>query len=124
MKILLVDDEEDIRKIGRLSLEAVGKFDTVVAAGPVEALALASSERPELILMDMMMPIMDGLAVLAQLQSSLLLRTIPVIFMTAKVQRDEIEHYLRMGAIGVIRKPFDPMTLPNQITEILARCAR
>lgn len=124
MKILLIDDEEDIRKIGRLSLEAVGKFEAVIAPGPIEGLAAASSEHPDLILMDMMMPLMDGLAVLAQLRQSPILRSIPVIFMTAKVQRDEIEHYLRMGAIGVIQKPFDPMTLPDQIREIVARCTR
>ena len=124
MKVLLVDDEEDIRKIGRLSLEAVGKFQTVMAAGALEAIALARAELPDLILMDMMMPGMDGLEALATLKSIPELQHIPVLFMTAKVQRHEIDHYLRVGAIGVIQKPFDPMTLPGEIKRIMAAHGR
>ena len=120
MKILLVDDEEDIRKVGHLSLTAVGKFEVVVAASATEGLALAATDRPDLILMDMMMPGMDGLAALAAIQASPELKSIPVLFVTARVQRDEIEHYLSLGAIGVIQKPFDPMTLPDEIRRILA----
>ena len=120
MKVLLVDDEEDIRKIGRLSLEAVGKFQTIVAANAIDALALAASEHPDLILMDMMMPGMDGLAALAELQRAPALKTIPLVFMTAKVQRADVAHYLAAGAIGVIGKPFDPMTLPDELRRLLA----
>lgn len=119
MKVLLVDDQEDIRKIGRLSLEAVGKHQVLVAANAAEAIYLAWSERPDLILMDMMMPGMDGLAALAELRRTPELRSIPVLFMTAKVQRSEVEHYLGAGAAGVICKPFDPMTLPSEIAKIL-----
>ena len=120
MKVLLVDDEEDIRKIGRLSLEAVGKFQTVVAATAAEALALAAAEHPDLILMDMMMPGMDGLAALAALRRVPTMKAIPVVFMTARVQRIDIAHYLSAGAIGVIGKPFDPMTLPDELRRLLA----
>ena len=120
MKVLLIDDEEDIRKIGRLSLEAVGRFETLVACDAASGLALAASEAPDLILMDMMMPNMDGLAELGRLQADPVLRGIPVVFMTAKVQPSEVEQYLRMGARGVIQKPFDPMTLPDQLRRILA----
>jgi len=120
MKILLVDDEEDIRKIGRLSLEAVGKFQAVFASSGVEALKVAWDERPDLILMDVMMPEMDGPTVVAKLQLIPELQAIPVVFMTARVQRAEIDHYLALGAIGVIPKPFDPMALPGQIRQILA----
>ncbi len=119
MKVLLVDDEEDIRKIGNLSLKAVGKFETVLASSAAEALALARSERPDLILLDVMMPAMDGLATLAELKRTPELSAIPVLFMTARVQRDEIDQYLSLGAIGVIQKPFDPMLLPTEITRIL-----
>jgi CheY-like chemotaxis protein len=119
MKVLLVDDEEDIRKIGRLSLEAVGKFKVMMAASASEALSLARSEPPDLILMDMMMPGMDGLSALAELQRDAALKAIPVLFMTAKVQRSEVDHYLSVGAIGVIQKPFDPMTLPAEIKRIM-----
>lgn len=119
MKVLLVDDEEDIRKIGRLSLQSVGKFETVLASSAAEAIALARSERPDLILMDMMMPGMDGLEALAELKRLPELKAIPVLFMTARVQRDEVEQYLRLGAIGVVQKPFDPMLLPSEIRRIL-----
>jgi CheY-like chemotaxis protein len=117
MKVLLVDDQEDIRKIGRLSLEAVGKHQVVVASNAAEALLLAR-DLPDLILMDMMMPGTDGLSTLAELRGTPGLSSIPVLFMTAKVQRSEVEDYLRAGAIGVIQKPFDPMTLPSEIERI------
>jgi CheY-like chemotaxis protein len=119
MKVLLIDDEEDIRKVGRLSLEAVGHFDTAVAASAKEGFDLARADQPDLILMDMMMPDVDGLAALAELKSTPELRDIPVIFMTAKAQPNEIEFYIESGAIGVVRKPFDPMLLPREITAIL-----
>jgi CheY-like chemotaxis protein len=118
MKVLLVDDEEDIRKIGRLSLSAIGHFDTRVASSAAEALAMARAERPDVILMDMMMPGMDGLAALAEMQSDPSLTEIPVVFMTAKVQRHEVDHYLSVGAAAVIGKPFDPMTLPAELRRI------
>ena len=119
MKVLLVDDEEDIRKIGRLSLEAVGRFQTLVASSAREGIELAAAELPDLILMDMMMPNMDGLAALAELRRRPELRHIPVVFMTAKVQPFEVAHYLAMGAAGVIQKPFDPMMLPDELRRIV-----
>lgn len=119
MKVLLVDDEDDIRKIAHLSLTAVGKFQAVLAANATDGIALARTEKPDLILMDMMMPGMDGLSALAQLKADAELSSIPVIFMTAKVQRSEVDHYLSVGALGVIQKPFNPMTLPVQIRKIL-----
>lgn len=119
MKVLLVDDEDDIRRIGHLSLTAVGKFQAVLAASAADGIELAKREKPDLILMDMMMPGLDGLSAIAVLKDDAELRDIPVIFMTAKVQRSEVEHYLKVGAVGVIQKPFDPMTLPTQIKKIL-----
>ncbi len=119
MKVLLIDDEEDIRKIGRLSLEAVGKHQVATAASAQEGLKAAATDRPDLILMDMMMPEMDGLAALSQLQGTPALKDIPVLFMTAKVQRSEMARYVALGALGVIPKPFDPMTLPNEILLLL-----
>lgn len=120
MRVLLVDDEEDIRKIGKLSLEAVGGFETNVASDANEAIALARSKHPDVILMDVMMPEMDGLAVLAKLKLLDDLRMIPVVFMTAKVQQAEVQKYLSAGAIGVVQKPFDPMTLSAELVRILA----
>jgi CheY-like chemotaxis protein len=121
MKVLLVDDEEDIRKIGNLSLTAVGKFDTVLAGSAEVGIQLARSEQPDIILMDMMMPGMDGLAALAALRATPETAHIPVIFITAKVQPSEVEHYLAMGAVGVIRKPFDPMSLSAQVADLVAK---
>lgn len=120
MKILLVDDEADIRKIAKLSLEAVGKHQTVMAENAPEGIALAIAEQPDLILMDVMMPGMDGPTALAQLRADARTQHIPLIFMTAKVQRAEVERYQALGARGVIGKPFDPMTLPGEIARILA----
>jgi CheY-like chemotaxis protein len=120
VKVLLVDDEEDIRKIGRLSLEVVGKFETLVASNAREALRFAEEKQPDVILMDMMMPEMDGLAALEALKRNPAACHIPVVFVTAKVQAVEIQRYLRLGAKGVIRKPFDPMALPTDLLRILA----
>lgn len=119
MRVLLIDDEEDLRKIGRISLEAVGKFEARTAVGAAEGLAVARSWVPDLVLMDMMMPGLDGLAALGQMKADPALRAIPVVIMTAKVQRTEIESYLAAGAIGVIHKPFDPMTLPAELRRLL-----
>lgn len=119
MKILLVDDEADIRKIAKLSLEAVGKHQTVMAATASEGLALAVSEQPDLIILDVMMPEMDGVTALAALRSNPVTARIPVIFMTAKVQRFETNEYMGLGAVGVICKPFEPMSLPAEIQRIL-----
>jgi CheY-like chemotaxis protein len=119
MKILLVDDEADIRKIAKLSLEAVGKHEVVLGANAQEGLALAAKVLPDLIVMDVMMPGMDGIAAFAELRRDPALALIPVIFMTAKVQRSEAEHYKQLGARGVIAKPFDPMTLPAELAAIL-----
>ena len=121
MKVLLIDDEEDIRKVGRLSLEAIGHFETAVAASAKEGFDLARVDRPDFILMDMMMPDVDGIAALSELKRTPDLKDIPVIFMTAKAQRTEIAFYLQCGAIGVVKKPFDPMTLPGELTAILGK---
>lgn len=119
MKVLLIDDEEDIRKVGQLSLEAVGHFETFLANSGRAGLELAAAGRPDVILLDMMMPGMDGMTVLAELKATADLEAIPVIFMTAKVRREEVARYLAAGASGVIQKPFDPMTLPDEIRAIL-----
>lgn len=120
MKVLLVDDEPDIRRIGELSLLAAPGWETVLAESGAEALELAAVHKPDVILMDMMMPGMDGLTTLTKLRENLDLKDTPVIFMTAKVQRNEIERYVGAGAKGVLHKPFDPMTLADEIKRLLA----
>lgn len=115
--ILCVDDEEDILQVAKLSLEAVGGFRATLCHGSGGAVARAVSLKPDLILLDVMMPEMDGPATLRKLRDSEA-SAIPVIFMTAKAQPGEIGHYLNLGAIGVISKPFDPMTLSSEIREL------
>jgi len=118
-KVLLVDDEDDIRTIGQLSLSRVGGWQTVLAASGAEAVTKAAAEQPDLILLDVMMPGMDGPTTLGQLRAQDSTARTPVIFMTAKIQKQEVARYLELGAVGVIGKPFDPMTLPAEIKKLL-----
>ena len=116
--VLMVDDEPDIRRVGQMSLELVGQLQVLLAGGGEEAVAMAAREQPDVILLDVMMPTLDGPATLDRLRALPATAGIPVIFMTAKVQRHEVEQYLARGAKGVIFKPFDPMTLPQEISRI------
>jgi CheY-like chemotaxis protein len=118
-KILLVDDDADIRLIAEISLSSLGGWQVVQAASGAEALDLASRERPDLILLDVMMPGMDGPTTLEKLRELEDGHATPVIFMTAKVQKAEIDRLLSLGVRGLIPKPFDPMALPDEIRGIL-----
>ncbi|MBJ6766106.1 response regulator [Myxococcaceae bacterium JPH2] len=118
-KVLLVDDEDDIRTIGQLSLSRVGGWQTVLASSGAEAVEKAASESPDLILLDVMMPGMDGPTTFGKLRAQPSTATTPIIFMTAKIQKQEVARYLELGALGVIGKPFDPMTLPQEIRKLV-----
>jgi len=113
--ILHIEDESDIREVARIALEQLGGFSVTEASSGSEGVALAAELRPDLILLDVMMPGMDGPATLRALRECPATAGIPVVFMTAKVRRHEIEHYLTLGARGVIAKPFDPITLADQV---------
>ena len=117
-RILLVDDEPDIRMIASKSLEMIGGYTIEPCASGDEALNKVASFNPELIIMDVMMPGKDGPTTLAELRQIDSFRKVPIIFMTARIQKQEIEEYLELGALDVISKPFDPMQLPNQVKEI------
>lgn len=119
-KILYVEDEADIRTVAQLALESVAGFTLLPCAGGEEALRTASAFAPDLILLDVMMPGMDGPTTLAALRQLAPLQSVPVIFMTAKVQPTEIQRYRDLGALDVIAKPFDPMTLGEQVRHIWA----
>ena len=123
-RILIVDDEEDIRMVSRLSLGRIGGWQALVTGSGPEAVELAAREKPDLILLDVMMPETDGPATLALLQGRKETASIPVVFLTAKVQSREVERYLELGARGVISKPFDPLTLPDEIRRIMGEAAR
>ena len=117
-RILMVEDGGDIRAIARLALEAIGGFEVAVCSAVSEAIARAPAFDPDLLLLDVMMPEMDGPSTLAALrQLSQTIKT-PVIFMTANVQPHELAHYKELGAIGVVSKPFDPMTLATTVNDI------
>ena len=117
-RILCVEDEEDIRKIQLIALESLGGFKVLACASGVEAIQGAAAFAPQLILLDVMMPGMDGPTTLKSLRTLPGLEQTPVIFVTAKVQPDEISYYKELGALEVISKPFDPMTLASQLREI------
>jgi CheY-like chemotaxis protein len=121
LKVLLVDDDDDIRSIGELALVEVGGMSVVLASSGAMALEVAERELPDVVLLDVMMPGMDGLTTFRRLREQPATATIPIVFVTAKVQRHEVQRYLELGAIGVIGKPFDPMTLPDELRAILAR---
>lgn len=121
-RILLVDDEPDIREVVSLALEAVGGFTVEVGGSAVEALQKAVEFAPELILLDVMMPGTDGPGVLRMLRELPATLEIPVIFMTAKVQPQEIVRFKNLGAVDVIAKPIDPMTLSATVNAIWSRC--
>ncbi|HEY9712449.1 MAG TPA: response regulator [Chroococcales cyanobacterium] len=118
-KILLVDDDHNIRLIAQIGLEDTPDWSVVTAASGQECIDLATSEKPDLILLDVMMPGMDGKTTFTKLKESNDTADIPVIFMTAKVQAHEMEAYVSMGATGVITKPFDPITLSSDIKRLL-----
>jgi two-component system alkaline phosphatase synthesis response regulator PhoP len=119
MKILVIDDEEDIRAVCRMSLERLGGWKVLVAESGERGLELAASEKPDAILLDVMMPGMDGPATIERLKASDATREIPVLFLTAKLQPADREPYLALGAKDVIAKPFDPMKLPEEIAATL-----
>jgi two-component system, OmpR family, response regulator len=114
-RILCIDDETDILEIAKMSLETVGGFTVKTCSRGMEGIEQADSFKPDMILLDVMMPGLDGPATLKILQAKPALKNVPIIFMTAKVQPSEIANYLSVGAAGVIAKPFDPMTLPQEV---------
>lgn len=120
-KILLVEDEDDIKVIAQFALEVLGKFEVKYGSSGLEAIPIAEEFKPDLILLDMMMPGMDGVATLMALRAHPDLSKIPVIFMTAKVQTNEITEYKEMGVLDVIAKPFDPMTLAERLRGIWSK---
>ncbi len=120
-RIMLVEDDPDIQAVGQLALEAVGGFTVQLCSSGQEALEHVPRFAPDLILLDVMMPGMDGPTTFEALRTKLADATPPVIFITAKVQAHEIAHYKQLGALDVISKPFDPMTLSETICGIWMR---
>lgn len=114
-KVLYAEDESDIRAIAQIALEDIGGFTVKYCKNGCEVLESVKNFSPDLLLLDVMMPEIDGPTVLCELRKIPEFATTPIIFITAKIQSNEIAEYMTMGAIDVISKPFDPMLLAEKI---------
>jgi CheY-like chemotaxis protein len=119
LKILIIDDEDDIRRIAKLALGRIGGMDVADAASGREGLRRAEEDAPDAILLDVMMPGLDGPSTLAALRSNPKTASIPVVFLTAKAMPAETERLRDLGAKDVLTKPFDPLTLAQQVRAAL-----
>jgi CheY-like chemotaxis protein len=117
-RITYVEDEPDIREVAQIALETLGGFTLDVCVNGIEAVEKAPAFEPDLILLDVMMPGMDGIETFQKLRRNPKLAETPIVFMTAKAHPGEIEKYSALGSAGVITKPFDPITLSDKIRGI------
>ncbi|MDH3600283.1 MAG: response regulator [Candidatus Tectomicrobia bacterium] len=117
-RITCIEDDPDIRELTRIALQDIGGFTVDLCASGAEAIAKTPAFDPDIVLLDVMMPEMDGPETFRRLRAIQQLSEKPIVFMTAKVQPSEIKKYEEMGAAGVIMKPFDPMTLPDEIRSL------
>jgi CheY-like chemotaxis protein len=118
LKICYVEDDDDIQRIARLSLERVGKMEVSIIGDPTVALDGILAFQPDLVLLDWMMPVMDGPALFKRMRETAGLQDIPVVFITAKASQRELDELRAMGAAGVLSKPFSPKDLPEQLRAI------
>lgn len=117
-RILFVEDSPSIQVVAQLALELVGGFTVKVCSSGEEALCEVEGFAPQMILLDVMMPVLDGIGTLKALRERPAVASVPVAFVTAKVQPHEVAQYLGLGALGVISKPFDPMTLADEVRRL------
>jgi CheY-like chemotaxis protein len=118
-RVLIIDDEDDIREVAALSLEATAGWTIYTAASGREGMKVAEQEKPEAILMDVMMPEMDGPTTFKHMQQNPAISGIPVVLLTAKVQGVDQRRFAGLGVAAVLFKPFDPLTLASQICDVL-----
>lgn len=116
-RIVYVEDEPDIQAIVRIALETIGGMQVSIFNSGQEAIARAADQKPQLLVLDVMMPGLDGPGTLRLLREQTSLKQVPAIFMTAKAQPQEIEALLNLGAFAVISKPFDPMRLAAELQQ-------
>ncbi len=115
----MIDDEEDIRRIAQIALHSLGGLDVLLAADAAQGLYLAETGRPDVILLDLMMPGVDGTAALRMLRGNATTAHIPVLFLTAKAHAADDPAVRALGAQGLLAKPFDPITLADSIRALL-----
>ncbi|HEU5457857.1 MAG TPA: response regulator [Terracidiphilus sp.] len=118
-RILIIDDEDDIREIAAMSLETIAGWEVMVANSGAQGLTRASTYKPDAILLDVMMPGMDGPTTFRELRKNPATEKIPVLLLTAKVQASDQRRFADLDVAAVLVKPFDPLTLSQQISEIL-----
>ena len=118
VRICYVEDDEDIQRIVRMSLERIGKMTVEVVGDPTAAIETMTSFRPDLVMLDWMMPVLDGPSLFKQMKLRPETSSLPVVFITAKASPKELEELTAMGAVGTISKPFSPKDLPDQLREI------
>ncbi|HYP44108.1 MAG TPA: response regulator [Propionibacteriaceae bacterium] len=121
--VLVVDDDDAIREVALMALELVGGFDTQAASSGSQAWDLARARVPDAVLLDVMMPGMDGPSLLALLRSDPRTRSVPIIFLTAKILPGDRRNFDDLDIAGIIAKPFDPMQLPGEISRLLGWAA-
>jgi two-component system alkaline phosphatase synthesis response regulator PhoP len=117
--ILVVDDEDNLREVTKMSLEVMGGYQTLAAASGPEAIEIAEREHPDAILLDVMMPGLDGPSTFRALQQNERTRDIPVVLLTAKVQAADRARFNDLGVVGVVAKPFDPAVLHETLAALL-----
>lgn len=117
-RVCYVEDDEDIQKIVRMSLERIGKMQVEVVSDPMLAIEAIKAFKPELVMLDWMMPGMDGPTLYRKMQETPEVRDLPVVFITAKASQKELDELRALGAAGTISKPFAPRDLPEQLRAI------
>lgn len=120
-RILLVEDDPDIREIAEMALGTVGGFEVLACGTGGEALRRAAGFAPQLAVVDVMMPGMDGPGLMAALRERPDTKTLPMVFMTAKVQPEEMARWRSLGAADIVAKPFDPMKLADRLREVWSK---
>lgn len=118
LNVLCIDDDPDVILVVQLCMESEGRFSVTTANSGKEALKILENTKPSAILLDVMMPEMDGFSTLKALRQNHSLDDVPIIFMTARAISHEMDEYLALGANGALPKPFDPMTLSAQVLEL------
>ena len=119
-RICYVEDDEDIQRIVRMSLERVGKMTVAVVSDPTQAMQAITEFKPDLVMLDWMMPVMDGPTLFRQMKLRPDMSALPVVFITAKASSRELDELKALGAAGTISKPFNPKDLPDQLRAIWA----
>ena len=119
-RICYVEDDEDIQRIVRMSLEKVGKMTVAVVTDPTRAIETITEFRPDLVMLDWMMPVMDGPTLFRQMKLRPELSGLPVVFITARASQRDLDELKTLGAAGTISKPFSPKDLPDQLRAIWA----